>query len=161
MSMNQPATTTTNNFNLILSNKFQTRISPLGAVITRIFYIVYINNQLSASLNEMEPNSKMIQNSFFKSGSDLKIYLFNDTLCKYLLSNLYVKGYPLTPKARGILQGNLNTALQSYLYNPASQNAYVIILYYELYQSQTYGYNVSRVLTLKLDNLLLLLLLVA
>lgn len=129
----------------ILSNRFQTRVAILGTVITRVFYIMFVNNQLVSSSSQAQPNSAALKNEFYNAGSDLNVYSFNDSLCKHLLSSLYVKTYPLTPAYRNLLQININSALQTYVYNPISQNAFVVIVYYELYQSQAYGYNVSKV----------------
>ncbi len=139
------STLSTNYINPILSNQFQARIAPLGTVITRVFYILFLNNQLVSCSTQNQPSLQAIQDQFYQAGSDLRIYRFNDTSCKYLLSSLFVKKYPLTPTDRNILQNNLINSLQKYLYSPTSQSGYVTILYLELYRSQAYSYNVSRV----------------
>ena len=129
----------------ILTNKFQTRLTLIGSQITRVFYIIYVNNQLASNLLQSQPNYQSIQNEFLNANSDLKVYGYNDSLCKQLLSSLFVKTYPLKPVYRNILQSNINTALQGSIYNPTNANAYVVIVNFELYQSQGFNFNVSRV----------------
>lgn len=135
----------TNNIDIV--NQFEPRVGELGVLITRVFYIVYINNQLAVSYLYQPPISESIEYEFRGLGSDMKIYPEKYSIAKSQLLSVYVGLYPFTPDYRVQLENNIKVAIDrlniQYLSNQQSIKN-VQVQYYELYTTSK-RVNVSRV----------------
>lgn len=129
----------------ILANKFFKRIGSLGTLISRVYYTININNQRVLTNYKAAPAYQKIEAEFNSVRSDFRIYPTCNSVAKTKLASLYIKAYPLKPDDRELIELNIRTALiQLNVIQPALNNK-IVVAYSELYQSQTFGYNVSRI----------------
>ncbi len=131
--------------NLQLSNKFEQRIGVLGALITRVYYLISVDGQQPLSYLYQAPSIDLIENEFKLFMSDMRPYPEKSSIPKTQLQSVYVGVYPLSPENRVLLESNiklgidrLNLMTNNYL------GKTINVLYYELYNTPRKS-NVSRV----------------
>lgn len=114
---------------------------------TRIAYIITINNQQILSYLYQAPTNSSIETQIRLLGSDLRIYPDAFSIGKAMASTLYVQAYPLSPFNRSTLETSLKRFHLQRLDLPGTPeiNATANVLFYELYLGQQSNQNVSRV----------------
>ena len=129
----------------VLSNEFYKRIGSLGTLISRVYYTINVDNERVLINYKAAPSYDKIEAEFNRIGYDFRIYPTCNSSPKSLFASFYLKVYPLRADDRGSYENQIRTGLMQSNTIQAALNNRIVAVYSELYRSQTFGYNVSRI----------------
>jgi hypothetical protein len=129
----------------LLSNKFIQRVGSLGTLISRVYYTIFIDGYQVLNNIQVAPSNASIQFEFEQLGYDFRTYSSCNSIMKSLLLSVYINEYPLKPSDRPMIENNIKLSLLRRSFIQPYELVTVTVLYSELYQSQYFGYKVSRV----------------
>lgn len=129
----------------VLANNFQININYIGTIFTRVYYLIYLNNQQAINGFHSSPSYSIIQNELEFLGSDMKVIsdsiLLQNSLPFSHLSSLFIPVYPLELADRNSIEIKINSAIQK----NQRDNSSVFIMYQKLYKGTRNNRKYSRI----------------